>query len=209
MRLKNLESELQVVARFDKPKIQLEQYCTTPHLAARMLYTAHTVYDDIESKVIADFGCGCGILSIAANLLDSNYNLALDIDNDALQIAKENCSEFEVDVEFILADLISTSTDHLQNKVDTIVMNPPFGTKNNEGIDIIFLKKAIEIATTSVYSLHKSSTREYIREKAKNWGVECEVLAEMKFDIPMMYKIHKKKSVDIEVDFIRFAKKSF
>ncbi|RGB31221.1 S-adenosyl-L-methionine-dependent methyltransferase [Rhizophagus diaphanus] len=209
MRLKNLESELQVVAGFDKPKIQLEQYCTTPHLAARMLYTAHTVYDDIESKVIADFGCGCGILSIAANLLDSNYNLALDIDNDALQIAKENCSEFEIDVEFILADLISTSTDHLQNKVDTIVMNPPFGTKNNEGIDIIFLKKAIEIATTSVYSLHKSSTREYIREKAKNWGVECEVLAEMKFDIPMMYKIHKKKSVDIEVDFIRFAKKSF
>ncbi|PKY41086.1 S-adenosyl-L-methionine-dependent methyltransferase [Rhizophagus irregularis] len=209
MRLKNLESELQVVAGFDKPKIQLEQYCTTPHLAARMLYTAHTVYDDIESKVIADLGCGCGILSIAANLLDSNYNLALDIDNDALQIAKENCSEFEVDVEFILADLISTSTDHLQNKVDTIVMNPPFGTKNNEGIDIIFLKKAIEIATTSVYSLHKSSTREYIREKAKNWGVECEVLAEMKFDIPMMYKIHKKKSVDIEVDFIRFAKKSF
>ncbi|PKK79519.1 S-adenosyl-L-methionine-dependent methyltransferase [Rhizophagus irregularis] len=209
MRLKNLESELQVVVGFDKPKIQLEQYCTTPHLAARMLYTAHTVYDDIESKVIADLGCGCGILSIAANLLDSNYNLALDIDNDALQIAKENCSEFEVDVEFILADLISTSTDHLQNKVDTIVMNPPFGTKNNEGIDIIFLKKAIEIATTSVYSLHKSSTREYIREKAKNWGVECEVLAEMKFDIPMMYKIHKKKSVDIEVDFIRFAKKSF
>lgn len=74
-----------------------------------------------------------------------SYNLALDIDNDALQIAKENCSEFEVDVEFILADLISTSTDHLQNKVDTIVMNPPFGTKNNEGIDIIFLKKAIEV----------------------------------------------------------------
>ncbi|CAB4397610.1 unnamed protein product [Rhizophagus irregularis] len=198
MRLKNLESELQVVVGFDKPKIQLEQYCTTPHLAARMLYTAHTVYDDIESKVIADLGCGCGILSIAANLLDSNYNLALDIDNDALQIAKENCSEFEVDVEFILADLISTSTDHLQNKVDTIVMNPPFGTKNNEGIDIIFLKKAIEIATTSVYSLHKSSTREYIREKAKNWGVECEVLAEMKFDIPMMYKIHKKKSRHFE-----------
>ncbi|GBB91349.1 hypothetical protein RclHR1_01860003 [Rhizophagus clarus] len=209
MRLKNLESELQIVAGFDKPKIQLEQYCTTPHLAARMLYTAHTVYDDIESKVIADFGCGCGILSIAANLLDSSYNLALDIDDDALQVAKENCSEFEVDVEFILADLISTSMDHLQNKVDTIVMNPPFGTKNNEGIDMIFLKKAIETATTSVYSLHKSSTREHIREKARNWGVECEFLAEMKFDIPMMYKIHKKKSVDIEVDFIRFAKKSY
>ncbi|CAB4421925.1 unnamed protein product [Rhizophagus irregularis] len=152
MRLKNLESELQVVAGFDKPKIQLEQYCTTPHLCS----SSQVVLRNSEN-------------SIAANLLDSNYNLALDIDNDALQIAKENCSEFEVDVEFYSRKtLFSTSTDHLQNKVDTI------------------------IATTSVYSLHKSSTREYIREKAKNWGVECEVLAEMKFDIPMMYKFIKK-----------------
>ncbi|GES79480.1 methyltransferase-like protein 5 [Rhizophagus clarus] len=182
MRLKNLESELQIVAGFDKPKI---------HYSRFRLWLRNS-----EN-------------SIAANLLDSSYNLALDIDDDALQVAKENCSEFEVDVEFILADLISTSMDHLQNKVDTIVMNPPFGTKNNEGIDMIFLKKAIETATTSVYSLHKSSTREHIREKARNWGVECEFLAEMKFDIPMMYKIHKKKSVDIEVDFIRFAKKSY
>ncbi|CAG8809227.1 9794_t:CDS:2, partial [Dentiscutata erythropus] len=58
MRLKELESSLQNVAVFDKPKIELEQYCTTPHLAARMLFTAHFNYDDIESKTIADFGCG-------------------------------------------------------------------------------------------------------------------------------------------------------
>lgn len=53
----------------DEPKIQFEQYPTTPHLAARMLYTADTVYDDIEDKAIGDFGSGCGILSIAANIL--------------------------------------------------------------------------------------------------------------------------------------------
>jgi len=35
--------------------------------------------------------------------------------------------------------------DHMRNKVDTVVMNPPFGTKNNNGIDMIFLKKAIEV----------------------------------------------------------------
>ncbi|CAI2165121.1 14540_t:CDS:2 [Funneliformis geosporum] len=174
MRLKDLEGTLQKVSGFEEPKIKLEQYCTTPHLAARMIYTAHSVYDDIESKVVADFGCGCGILS---------YNLALDIDNDALQIAKENCSEFEVDAEFVLTDIISSSMNHLRSKVDTIIMNPPFGTKNNKGIDMIFLKNAIEIATTSVYSLHKSSTREHIIKKSKEWGVECEVLAEMKVSI--------------------------
>jgi len=30
-----------------------------------------------------------------------------------------------------------------------------------------------------------------------------EVLAELRWDIPQLYKFHKKKSVDIEVDFIR------
>ncbi|RHZ88508.1 hypothetical protein Glove_22g72 [Diversispora epigaea] len=207
MRLKELESSLQDLSGFDEPKITLEQYCTTPHLAARMLYTAHSVYDDIESKVVADFGCGCGILSIASNLLESEFNMALDIDLSALKIAQKNCSNYEVEVDFVLADIKSDSLYQWKNKVDTIVMNPPFGTKTDKGIDMIFLKKALEIATTSVYSLHKSSTREHIKKKAKEWNVDCEIIAEMKFDVPMMYKFHKKKSVDIEVDFFRFSKK--
>jgi predicted RNA methylase len=36
-----------------------------------MLYTIHTVYNDIEDKVVADFGVGCGILSVGAALLGS------------------------------------------------------------------------------------------------------------------------------------------
>jgi predicted RNA methylase len=32
-----------------------------------------------------------------------------------------------------------------------------------------------------------------------------EVIAELRWDINQMYKFHKKKSVDIEVDFIRFG----
>lgn len=42
---------------------------------------------------------------------------------------------------------------------DTVVMNPPFGTKNNAGIDMKFLKMGLDLASDSVYSLHKSSTR--------------------------------------------------
>jgi predicted RNA methylase len=34
-----------------------------------MLYTADTVYDDIEDKAVGDFCSGCGILGIAANIL--------------------------------------------------------------------------------------------------------------------------------------------
>lgn len=72
MRLKELEGYLQDVAVFTDPKIKLEQYPTTAHLAARMLYTAHTAYDDIENKAVGDMGCGCGILSIASAMLGSS-----------------------------------------------------------------------------------------------------------------------------------------
>lgn len=41
---------------------------------------------------------------------------------------------------------------------DTIVMNPPFGTRNT-GIDSIFVLNAMKISNV-VYSLHKTSTRE-------------------------------------------------
>jgi len=103
-------------------------------------------------------------------------------------------------VEFLQCDV---STLNLAFKVDTVVMNPPFGTKI-KGVDMMFLEKAFEIAELSVYSLHKTATREHISRKAKHWGADAEVLAELRFDIPAMYRFHKRKAVDIEVDFWRF-----
>ncbi|ORX93497.1 S-adenosyl-L-methionine-dependent methyltransferase [Basidiobolus meristosporus CBS 931.73] len=210
MKLKQLEGYLQEVAVFDNPKIQFEQYPTTPHLAARMLYTAQNSYEDIEDKAVGDFGCGCGILRyILISMHSTKYNVGFDIDPDALAITQENCEELEIEMDLINIDLASQDEDLLKRfrgKLDTILMNPPFGTKNNAGIDMVFLKRGIELANKAVYSLHKTSTREHIMKKAKEWGVTCQVVAELKFDVPAMYKFHKKKSVDIEVDFLRFEK---
>ncbi|MGH0163837.1 UNVERIFIED_CONTAM: hypothetical protein FKN15_045943 [Acipenser sinensis] len=86
-------------------------------------------------------------------------------------------------------------------------MNPPFGTKHNKGMDMQFLRTALNMATGVVYSLHKTSTREHIQKKADDWKVKMEVIAELRYDLPASYKFHKKKSVDIEVDFIRFSMK--
>ena len=88
--------------------------------------------------------------------------------------------------------------------VDTVITNPPFGTKNNEGIDVQFLRTAIRLARRAVYSFHKTSTRPYLIKLLRDtWGLNVEVVAEMKFDIPNMYKFHKQKCVDVEVDLIR------
>lgn len=36
---------------------------------ACMLYTIHNTFDDIENKIVADLGCGCGVLSIGSAML--------------------------------------------------------------------------------------------------------------------------------------------
>merc|ERR1712154_535747 len=83
--------------------------------------------------------------------------------------------------------------------IDTVLMNPPFGTKGNKGIDVAFLKAGLSFNPKAVYSLHKSSTREFLVKKFKNLypDYEIKVLAEMRYDLKSTYEFHKKKSVDI------------
>ena len=50
----------------------------------------------------------------------------------------------------------------LRCRADVVIMNPPFGTRR-KGADMDFLRAAFRLASESVYSLHKSSTRAYIK----------------------------------------------
>lgn len=90
----------------------------------------------------------------------------------------------------------------LHRMFDTVVLNPPFGTRS-KGMDMKFLKIAARMASRAVYSLHKSSTREYILKKATSWGYEPEVVAELRYDLKQSYSFHKRQSKDIAVDVIR------
>ncbi|MEE6489564.1 hypothetical protein FKM82_015614 [Ascaphus truei] len=195
MKLKELESCLQQVDVFEKPKILLEQYPTRPHIAACMLHTIHNTFGDIEDKVVADLGCGCGVLSIGASMLGAGLCLGFDVDEDALGVFKTNAEAFELtNLDMIQCDVCALPSDSMVKSVDTVIMNPPFGTKHNKGMDILFLKTALQMARTSVYSLHKTSTREHIKKKAVDWQVKIEILAELRYDLPASYKFHKKKS---------------
>ncbi|KAH9520164.1 Methyltransferase-like protein 5 [Bulinus truncatus] len=213
MKRKELESYLQDIDVFDNPKVKLEQYPTSPHIAACMLHTMAATYDDIDGKHVADLGIGCGILSIGAVMLGAGYVLGVDIDEDALKVCSNNLEEFEMtSVDLLNLDVRSLFTSNNQaslmyKKFNTVIMNPPFGTKRNEGIDIDFLQAALNLSCDSVYSLHKTSTREHILKKAASWNVDATVIAELHFDLANTLKFHKKKSVDIAVDFIRLAHK--
>jgi len=73
MKLKHLQSVLEDIETFENPKIELEQYTTSSHIAACIVHTAEFVYKDINGKSVADLGCGSGILSIGAALLGARY----------------------------------------------------------------------------------------------------------------------------------------
>jgi predicted RNA methylase len=91
-----------------------------------------------------------------------------------VEVALQNVQEYEVDVDIIIADIQSLNLRQ-SKPFDTIIMNPPFGTKA-KGIDMVFLQQALKVlvsdmynfvslilleySSVSVYSLHKSSTRE-------------------------------------------------
>jgi len=206
MKLKQLEQHLQQVEGFEEPKILLEQYATRPHIAACMLHTISATFGDLEDKLVADLGCGCGVLSVGSVMLGAGAVIGFDLDSDALAQFSQNIEDFEIDnIDIINADINSIG-DEWNNKFDTVIMNPPFGTKHNKGLDMLFLQRAIKMASTAVYSLHKTSTREHILKKASDWGVRPQVVAELKYDLPSTYKHHKKQSQDIHVDFIRFLK---
>lgn len=92
MKLKELESHLQEVEEFENPKILLEQYPTRPHIAACMLHTMAASFGDIEDKIIADLGCGCGVLSVGCVMLGAGFVTGFDVDSDALDLFTENIS---------------------------------------------------------------------------------------------------------------------
>jgi predicted RNA methylase len=101
-----------------------------------------------------------------------------------------------VDVDWIVGDL-----DAIHGEFDTVVMNPPFGTKQRH-LDKVFLRKAIQIGRV-VYSIHKSATREHITRYLKGCGCKVEAIHEYTLDVPRMFEHHKKRKHPVRVDCYR------
>ena len=197
----------QGVQAFEKPKAELEQYPTAAHIASRMLMTMESDFGDLEDRSVCDLGCGAGVLSIGAAVLGAGSVLSVDVDPDALRVAQGNAEEFDgAPIDFVLSDVaqFGGTQGAAGLRCDTVVMNPPFGTKR-KGADVEFLRAAAAISSGSIYSLHKTSTRAHIAKvAATELQMEAQVLAELRYDLPKTMSFHKKKSVDVEVDLWRF-----
>ena len=77
------------------------------------------------SKRILDMCTGSGAIAIALKRLGNFERVdALDISNKALDVAKKNAKDLNLDINFFESDMFSSLT--YENKYDIIVCNPPY-----------------------------------------------------------------------------------
>lgn len=193
---KNLEIALEKLEGFRNPKIQLEQYVTPANLASFILTNAK-LFRDLE--VVVDLGCGTGILAIGSAMLGA-YSIGIEVDIEALKIAKANAEKVGVSVDFIACDVRDLS---LKKEV-TVIMNPPFGIQKRHA-DRVFLEKAFEIANV-VYSIHSAESEVFVKRRAEEKGFR--ITHVWKFMIPLKrtYSFHEKAFKFIPVEVFRIER---
>jgi putative methylase len=204
---KHLEIFLSKLKAPEKPKAGLEQYTIPSGLAAEMLNLAF-IGGDIAGKTVFDLGCGTCRLAIGAAIMGAKKVVGIDIDENMIKLAKENCESAGVEV-----DLVCDGIENFRGECDTVIQNPPFGMRGRTHTDRLFLKKALECGR-KVYSLHRggyegekeSRTREFLRDFIEKSGGIVLAVKEFKFDVPYMFKFHRKPKVSYNVDLFVIEK---
>jgi putative methylase len=180
---------------FVNPDPKLEQYPLDSEIAASILWKC---YMDGSLTTVADLGAGTGILGLGAALLGTKKVYMVDIDNNALQIAKENQVFLEKQFNIKLPiTYVNSAVFDFDIHVDTVIENPPFGVQK-EHADKKFLEKAFEIAD-NIYTLHTIESRSFIEKMANDHGFAvCEL---MKFGYPLKksMEFHTKLSQKVKV----------
>lgn len=200
MRKRELEFALSKIPAHPRPKLELEQYVTPAHLAARIIWVAVLTYRDLPAELVLDLGAGTGRLGIGAALMGSEYVVLIDVDREALRLALNASRELSVaaQVDAVCSDVASIG---LSRKADCTIQNPPFGVYKR-GADIAFLRAALKLSE-SVYSIHKAESVEYILKKLAEEGFEATPLFEDVIRLPPTMPRHHKREHRVRVVVIR------
>ncbi len=189
----SLAVALSRLKHFESAKMALEQYPTESDLAADLLWDA-AMRGRIEGRRILDLGAGTGILAIGAALLGASEVVAVEKDEDAIAVFRENLELYEgvERLRIVEADVAS-----FREPADLVVMNPPFGTKERHA-DRLFLSAAVRLAPI-IYTIHKSSTEKFVRAFADDEGFAVTMAQQRSFPLKRSMPHHEKQHRDVEV----------
>ncbi|MEK6839520.1 MAG: METTL5 family protein [Nanoarchaeota archaeon] len=197
---KELAVLLSSLKPFPDVKVELEQYQTPGEIAADVLWTAH-MQGDLQGKIVADLGCGTGILGCGALALGAKHVLFVDVDRKALLIAKENVAQLEQLLKKTFSALFMLqNVAQFHRSIDTVLQNPPFGVQE-EHADRAFLQAAM--ASKVVYSFHKLETRHFIENFVRNNHKTATFVKSYTFPLKKTMLFHTKPVYHIDVGLWR------
>ena len=197
-----LETQLAVVAGFENPRTDLEQYPTPPGLAAHVVHVAD-LNGDVEGRTVLDLGTGTGMLALAAALRGPARVIGVEIDRAALTTATANQRRVAASapVHWIQAD--ATRLPLAVPDPVTVVMNPPFGAQDgNRNADRGFLATASRVASVS-YSVHNANSEAFVEAFAADNGGEVTHAFAADFEIGAQFDHHADESRDIDAEVYR------
>ena len=167
---------------FNQPKPELEQYATPVDIVLEIVKHAKAL-GHLSAKV-ADLGCGTGRLAIGAAITGARVT-GFEIDEDALKIAKDYSIRENLDIKWI-----NLAIENIEEKFETVLMNPPFGSQR-PGADRSFLKKSLEIAR-NIWTIHLAETRDFIESFVKQNSGNIISAYEFDFKIKRTMDFHSK-----------------
>ena len=117
------------------------------------------------------------------------------MDGNALSQAEANAKHADVVIDFLRQDVTEFG-----EKVDTVVMNPPFGSQKRNA-DRPFLDVAMTVADV-VYSIHMSDTVDFLAKYVSDRGFYVDFQKRYKFEIPHMFSFHTKAKKCFDVSLL-------
>jgi len=212
---RQLISVIEQLKTFDASmaKVRLEQYPTDAIAAVEMVFIAGFLHDDLHDRLVLDLGTGTGRLAISALCMGARLAIGIEIDEDAIVLARENAREFRMLHQFHLVqgDVLAMPAALKRAPFKcTILMNPPFGVQE-KGADARFLRAAMAIDGVEViYSFHLTNekNRRFLKKIIESCGWIISEIHQTKMILPHLYAFHEKKRKEIDVDIYRLLNDS-
>ena len=202
-----LARRLGVVRDFQDPTASLEQYSTSPEVAASLVHVADERGDLTDANgggaMVIDLGTGTGMLALAAALRGPERVVGVDVDPAPLRTARENARRVNATtpVEWVVGD----ATD-LPLRFDgrpVVLSNPPFGAQDgNEHADRAFLESVAAVASVS-YTVHNAGSREFVEAFVEDAGGAVTDAYAVELDVDNQFAHHDEARATIDAEAYR------
>jgi putative methylase len=193
MRRSELVRALSTLPPFPAPRADWEQVTTPPECAAELLEEA-VGRGDLVGRDVLDLGSGTGILAIGAGLLGARRVEGIEIDPNAVRVARDSARRLGTRVRFVVAPV-----DGTENTADTVVMNPPFGAQRAHA-DRPFWEVAFRVAGHAIYAFALAESRTFIARRAVAQQISVELSRPVRWNLPWTFPHHRKRRVALSVD---------